>query len=458
MTDLRGRVDLREPELPTSPSAYPSVPTGFSFELGSTQRTFVFCARSALELQEWLCHLRSQIARARAASSPGTATYAADGRGTANPSACGGEAVTAELGSSMRRVASRQAFGSEGRLSDEALKSDALTIDLGDEYEPLADVQMRPLGSSLMLLSRRPKFSPLSLRHGERPHLALGVVCEVRLVRGHRMLTVKSTVEVVNDTGMPLLLSAGGTGGRKGGEGETLLVPPHATLPLPLHFTPRGSDAAVLELAIRPEASHQWGQLVKLNSDTAILKCDPEYGAADAAAAAAGEAVGAWMCCAQLELLPHARHGANAVFSRRVLKQMRRFDLPHSEPLLQYYVCVLSIKGASFTAPCTLYLTPGYLCFHATLGGVAEALRWDEVEQIHASSARSIEVLPLPPPIYPPRPAAPHPTPLTRPDPTRPDQTHSTYYSKPTLPDRTPCLRSLGRSSSRAGATSASAG
>ena len=75
MTDLRGRVDLREPELPTSPSAYPSVPTDFSFELGSTQRTFVFCARSSIELQEWLCHLRAQIARARAASSP-AATYA----------------------------------------------------------------------------------------------------------------------------------------------------------------------------------------------------------------------------------------------------------------------------------------------------------------------------------------------------------------------------------------------
>ena len=77
MTDLRGRVDLREVELPTSPSAYPSVPTDFSLELGSTQRTFVFCARSSIELQEWLCHLRAQIARARAASSPGAATYAA---------------------------------------------------------------------------------------------------------------------------------------------------------------------------------------------------------------------------------------------------------------------------------------------------------------------------------------------------------------------------------------------
>eukprot|EP00964_Phaeocystis_antarctica_P103489 scaffold68752_cov62-Phaeocystis_antarctica.AAC.1 len=131
MTDLRGHVNLREPEPPTSPSAYPSVPTGFSFELGSTQRTFVFCARSASELQEWLCHLRSQIARARAAPSPGTATYAADWRGTPKPSARGGEAVTAaELGSSMPRVASRQAFASEGSLSDEALKSEALTIDL----------------------------------------------------------------------------------------------------------------------------------------------------------------------------------------------------------------------------------------------------------------------------------------------------------------------------------------
>ena len=77
MTDLRGRVDLREVELPTSPSAYPSVPTDFSLELGSTQRTFVFCARSATELQEWLCHLRAQIARARAASSPAAAAYAA---------------------------------------------------------------------------------------------------------------------------------------------------------------------------------------------------------------------------------------------------------------------------------------------------------------------------------------------------------------------------------------------
>ena len=196
---------------------------------------------------------------------------------------------------------------------------------------------MRPLGSSLMLLSRRPEPRPPAQAQAhvaERPHLALGVVCEVRLVRGHRMLTVRSTVEVVNDTGMPLLLSAGGRGGRKG-EGETLRVPPHATLPLPLHFTPRGSDAAVLELAIKPEASHRWGQLVQLSPDTAILKCEPDYGAADAAAAAAGEAVGAWMCCAQLELLPHARHGAHAVFSRRVLKQMRRFDLPPSEPLLQ---------------------------------------------------------------------------------------------------------------------------
>jgi len=55
-------------------------------------------------------------------------------------------------------------------------------------------VQMRPLGSSLMLLSRRPEPRPPAQAQahvGERPHLALGVVCEVRLVRGHRMLTVR---------------------------------------------------------------------------------------------------------------------------------------------------------------------------------------------------------------------------------------------------------------------------
>jgi len=194
MTDLRGRVDLREPELPTSPSAYPSVPTAFSFELGSTQRTFVFCARSSAELQEWLCHLRAQIARARAASSHGAAAYNAERRGAANLSARGGEAAAAEPGASLPRVASRQALAGEGSPCDEALKSEALTITLGDEYEPLCDVQMRPLGSSLMLLSRRPELRATSQAQphaGERPHLELGVVCEVRLVRGHRMLTVR---------------------------------------------------------------------------------------------------------------------------------------------------------------------------------------------------------------------------------------------------------------------------
>ncbi len=412
MSDLRGRVELREtPEHPTSPSAYPNAPTRFSFELGSTQRTFVFCARGAAELAEWLHHLRAQIARARLDPGPGAMLYAADWQAASSPKARRelSEMAFSELSasptsskSSPRLLGPRQASRPALSASEAELqKSGALTLELGDdEYEPLTDVQMRPLGSSLLLLSRAPRFSPLApltRRRDDATAPALGVVCEVKLVRGHRMLTVKSSVEVVNDMAVPLLLSMAGAG-RRGG-GETLRVPPHESLPLPLRWTERGSDAACLELALRPEASHQWSHLVTLTAETALLTCAPAHAASTAAArggsvkGGASDATAPWMCCAQLELRPHARHGAQATFSRRQLKQLRRFDLPPSEPLLHCYGAVLSVKGSSVTAPCSLYLTPGFLCFHATLGGVAEALRWDEVEQIHASSARSIEVL-----------------------------------------------------------------
>ena len=99
-------------------------------------------------------------------------------------------------------------------------------------------------------------------------------------MRGHRMLTVKSSVEVVNDTAVPLLLSVAGAG-RRGG-GETLRVPPHESLPLPLRWTERGSDAACLELALRPETSHQWSHLVTLTAETALLTCAPAHAASRA--------------------------------------------------------------------------------------------------------------------------------------------------------------------------------
>ena len=49
-------------------------------------------------------------------------------------------------------------------------------------------------------------------------------------------------------------------------------------------------------------------------------------------------------------------------------------------------MCVLSVKGSSLTVPCTLYLTPGYLCFHATLGGAPR-----KVEFVVAHSRRRRE-------------------------------------------------------------------
>eukprot|EP00966_Prymnesium_polylepis_P131000 3029844-Prymnesium_polylepis.1 len=125
-----------------------------------------------------------------------------------------------------------------------------------------------------------------------------------------------------------------------------------------------------------------------------------------------------------MDFLPLARSAASvsgASHTRRERAQLRYFQLPASETLLHYYSCfrlnvgqpqtrarglgpqpnpepfaLLALPRLSASgrpqARCLLYLTPGWLCVYETLGGAAEKMRWEDLDQVHACVKRQTVV------------------------------------------------------------------
>ena len=200
LSDCRGCMtwDLLEP--PTSPSSYPGLPTPHSFEMANSLRTYVLCADSAEELGLWLDHLvRLTAARSVERLSPeppaeplalrrvGAEGRAQGGRGLVPQQrkvlplgSSGGAAPPPSRLPQLRRAArgacrnkrsSRAAIayavdargaggdplGSAGggARGERGRRGPLLTLDLGEEFEPLRGVAMDKLGSSLLLLHPR---------------------------------------------------------------------------------------------------------------------------------------------------------------------------------------------------------------------------------------------------------------------------------------------------------------
>ena len=187
----------------------------------------------------------------------------------------------------------------------------------------------------------------------------LGVVVEVKLHRGGRQLTIKSAVEVVNETGVALLFTMPSSQATAADASEImpelkeLRVEPGETASLPLRFTSNGSDHACKHLQARPAAltsGFAWGSLESLSPGISFLSCDsappqPLPPSKDARAAFARSPVAPsptdkspgggvngssdsssrnWMCCARVDYLSTAQvnarglhrvesHGAHAV-------------------------------------------------------------------------------------------------------------------------------------------------
>ena len=107
---------------------------------------------------------------------------------------------------------------------------------------------------------RRTASEPRSAAEIARAQLggvsAIGVVCEVRLHRGGRQLTVKSSVEVVNNTDEPLLMFMPIDAAQQPNAPtvqQQIRVEPGETTSLPLRFTANGSMAAASYYTARPK-------------------------------------------------------------------------------------------------------------------------------------------------------------------------------------------------------------
>lgn len=285
-----------------------------------------------------------------------------------------------------------------------------LSVTIGDDFEPLKDISMSTLGTSLV---------PLQLKHGLgrgspfkgwldslEPGSAhqsdensddgmdlsaetmLGVLCEVRLQRGGRQLTVKSCVEIFNESDVPVHLALGN-------EQSELVVNPGKMFALPLKYTLDGSDTAIKQLKVRPSGQYKWCTLDEISTSTFV-------------ACSSIQSIGRpWIYCVRVDSLPLAHHSSATPSSLstgrestgRERAQLQCFNLPTSETLLHHYSC---FRLTSFGRPqtrCLLYLTRSWMCVYETLYGPAERVRWEEINLIQACSLRhtivpnSIELL-----------------------------------------------------------------
>ena len=229
---------------------------------------------------------------------------------------------------------------------------------------------------------------------------ALGVVCEVRLHRGGRQLTVKSAVEVLNETDFPLLIMMKGLERTE----RELRVEPGETASLPLRFTAAGSAHACRNIQIRPAEpigpskavsgppAYHYGSLVPLAPGSSLLTCGTSSLRADEAGRAPQPA---WMGCARIDRLSTTSELMPSASARRARGQLTRFRLDPSELLLHTHACLLPVGAAAGAAagvpvPATLYLTTGCMCIGASLSSENVVHKWVEIEQIHAGAKLSL--------------------------------------------------------------------
>ena len=292
---------------------------------------------------------------------------------------------------------------------------------------PVVESAAWPAGRVRQRSHRRSYSDPLKNALPAKAQLEgapVGVICEVRLHRGGRQLTVKSAVEVLNLTDEPLLLRMPPTAGVPRGGGAaapTLLVEPGASASLPLRMTEQGSDMACRLVEIRPQVrtAYGWGNLLQRDQGNSLLLCagmgggglestgqsrrDSMEDAADLGRSSAraisiteGDVTGTWMCCARVDFLTTAQQARPKASAQRNHEKLRRFSLDPSEMLLHAHMCLLPGPASSSTATriknaatCTLYLTQSYLCLATSRGGDSDQkYKWSEVQQIRTSSLR----------------------------------------------------------------------
>ena len=152
-----GHVDLRERfyEQLRSPSFYPTTPTPFSFELGCGERSYIFCAESEAELLKWMAKLSATLDQSRwhrLSMDPGPAAKA-----IGRAQAAGDGVDDDEEGDDRSPLESKshEAGGSGASAATIAGQHDSdnlVTLEIGSSFEPVADLALSPMQSSLQQL------------------------------------------------------------------------------------------------------------------------------------------------------------------------------------------------------------------------------------------------------------------------------------------------------------------
>ena len=426
LVTARGCIGLRERlyEQLRSPSFYPGAPTPFSFELGSGERSYVFCAATQPELEACVFRLSEVL----------------------NDSRWLRLTTLSELGSTLPEwPATPQA---------EAASSELIRLEI-EGFSSVRDLALWPIGSSLQLLqtprmssssapvppptsnmfpdlaSPMSSFDGLDFMDGDAPNL-LGLVCDVQLHRARYTMSVSSAVDVVNETGTTLELTverrADSThSDHTQHEAEAVTIPPTkgSSQALPLSMTTAGSDEACWGAQVRvvggtsgnssdggakddSSTQHRWGQLTPVPDmpGSAIVLCEPT----DPSGAP-------WFCRVRIEPRPvggadilsdptgqepiDGAAGPDGVPTAQALG----FALPVTEAVLQAWRCTISgssgleTGGAQVLPALTtprgyIYATPGYLCYQRDGSRVRQAIAWHDVEMVNNGRfAHSIEIV-----------------------------------------------------------------
>ena len=406
LSTCRGALDLRELEKTQlrAPSTYRMDAWGegreaaerLSFEVVRGERTWVWIADDGASLDPWLAAL-SQVATA------------AERRRERQLEAIADDAARAEASVRDSEISIMRRRPSADKESAQA-HSVMVSVQSEEGYAPLP-LHMRPLGASLHLL-RSPKST-------------LGVVGEVALINGIRTLSFRSSVQLCNETELPVEMTGAARLGANRGMGQ--VVEPGGLYPLPLALTRGGSDAAVWEVSIRPAHSdalaadtYAAASLLPRESTTAgsmdgLLVCPPNVDAAR-------RGVLPWACCVSVEyetLSSSARKRGAAGPERRpslgssgggdaqqpkaavvriqrehMADQLRRLKLPATELISASWDCRIPTPRDSVHG--TLYSATSFVCWTAKLKHTHDVvLPWHCVESLKGVGAASdgIELL-----------------------------------------------------------------
>ena len=430
----RGRIPLASLRKVTSPSSEDSPPSEFTFELATTSHTMALCSDTAEERAPWLQHLR-----ALASGQPSVRMSPYDFRNRVCQKYADASCVV-PMKISMNSAGNRgcaledelsRGLGAAIEISKVMQRSGVVTLLVGSAYKPI-EASIGKLGLSVVMLTPevhrsallkptihalQARVQPVQIERGLSP--PAGILLDVAIRRGKRTLTVKSVVEVVNHTALALELRVTGEVDEIGRASSTAPVPGTSGGPtfrldageasaLPIALTHLGSEAACRSLEIRPaptdiskgeddvesllESQHSWASLTcDRSGDTAVVTCEHVSHACIRADNPY------WTCCVSLEFVPLKNTSTTGAPSRVVggrqpsfEAQLARFELPASEMLLGSWPCVLNER---MPAPCWLFLTPNYLCYHAGMRSITAKIRLDDIAAVRPrSNLPSIEV------------------------------------------------------------------